>query len=292
VAIKDGTLVRVRILSTLSSHDARTGDDVRFTVANDVIAGDMTVIRRGAPAIGHVVVVEKKRRMGRPGKLAINIDSVEMITGKLVPLRANVTRKGVGHRGDIADASVRTFGLGTPVFLLVKGENVEIPAFTTLAAYVDGDVVLDHAQVTGLQPAPPVPTGLATIYVLRSQKNGDKSPPIYCGGVEIGQLRSQHYFEVRILPGEYQFQIPGLKRPIQVKAEPEKIYYLHVFPNSFLSGGYMELMDPLAGDDLLAFPGWFAHPKMDLSKGDPVKLRDTSPLPIPRDGKPNGSEAH
>ncbi len=280
--LKDGTLVRVRTLSTVTSRDAKTGDEVRFSVANDVVAGDMIVIRKGAPALGHVAMVKKKRRMGRPGQLAIKVDSVKMIDEKQVPLRVSEKKAtGIGHQYDIVDASIRTLGLGTPVLLLFKGEDADIPAFTTVAAYVDGGAVLDQSQVSSLQPPPKAPTGLATIYILRSHHDGEKAPSIYCGAFELGQLRGGHYLELQIPPGEYLFQSPGIKQTAKVKAEAEEAYYIQFYPRSFLYNGYMSLLDALAGDDLLAFPRWHADPKLDLSNTDLAKLRDTSRLPEP-----------
>ena len=188
---------------------------------------------------------------------------------------------GIGHQYDIVDASIRTLGLGTPVLLLFKGEDADIPAFTTVAAYVDGGAVLDQSQVSSLQPPPKAPTGLATIYILRSHHDGEKAPSIYCGAFELGQLRGGHYLELQIPPGEYLFQSPGIKQTAKVKAEAEEAYYIQFYPRSFLYNGYMSLLDALAGDDLLAFPRWHADPKLDLSNTDLAKLRDTSRLPEP-----------
>jgi len=287
IQVRDGTLVRVRILSTVSSRDAKSGDEIRFSVAHDVMVGDLIVIRRGASGVGHVASVQKKRRMGYGGTIAIAIDSVETITGEMLSLRAQATRNGKDAGPAMYPTAlaavdyVGTLGLGVPIMLLVKGDDVDVPAYTTFAAYVNGDTMLNNARVRSVQPAPNATTAWATIYVLRSEKRGDKSPTVYCGTLEIGQLRYQHYFEIQIPPGEYVFQSPGFKRPLQVKTETGQVYYIHFFPRALLYGGYMELADPLAADDLLAFPGWHADEKVDLSKADPAKLLDTSPLPKP-----------
>jgi hypothetical protein len=274
--LKDGILVRVRIRSDVSSRYAKSGDKLEFSVANDVIVGDLICIRRGASAFGHVATVQKKGRMGRGGKLGISVDSVETISGNAVPLRAAEKRQGGGSGVSVIDA-VGT--LGAPIFVLMKGEDAKIPALTTLAAYVNGEIAMDEVQVRGLQPAPTPPTGLSTVYVLRSEKDGEKSPSIYCGSVEVGHLIGAHYLHVQIPPGEYQFQSPGFEYPVRINAEPDQAYYIHFFANRFLVGGWMVLMEPLAGDDLVAFLGTKAESKADLSKADLPRLRDATPLP-------------
>jgi hypothetical protein len=97
--------------------------------------------------------------------------------------------------------------------------------------------------------------------------------------VEIGHLSRGHYLAVQVPPGEYQLQSPGFKHPALVKAEAEKAYYVQFFATRFLVGGSMVIMEPLAGDDMAAFLGAQAELKVDLSKADPARLRDTAPLP-------------
>lgn len=276
--LKDGTPVRVRMLSSISSGTAKVDDKIGFSVASDVIAGDLVVIRRGAAAMGRVGAVQKKRRRGRAGNVAIEISSVDMITGATVPLRAKETRHGNGLELDIADASIRSFGLGAPIFLLFKGQDVEVSAGTTFTAYVDGDVPLDRARLGDLQPTPKPATGLATVYLFRSETRGDKLPPIYCGAVEVAKLGGQHYVEAQIPPGEYLFRSPSIKKTIRLKAEAEQTYYIHFYPNAFLSPGTMDLADPPQSEDFMASPGWRADPKVNLSEADPAKLSDTTPL--------------
>src|SRR5882672_2627868 len=76
--LEDATPVRMRINRTVSSADAQVNDTVDFEVLDDVKVKDVIVVRRGSMAWGTVTEAQPKRRMGRGGKLNINIDNVKL----------------------------------------------------------------------------------------------------------------------------------------------------------------------------------------------------------------------
>src|SRR5207249_3004354 len=80
--LQDGTPVRLRIKRTVSSADARMGDNVDFEVLDEIKVADVVVVPKGGLALGTVTQVEQKKRMGRGGKLNINIDHVRLIDGE------------------------------------------------------------------------------------------------------------------------------------------------------------------------------------------------------------------
>jgi hypothetical protein len=67
--LHDGTPLGLRLPRNFSSADANTGDRVDFEVLEDVKVGDVTIVARGATALGTVTEAQAKRRMGRGGKL-------------------------------------------------------------------------------------------------------------------------------------------------------------------------------------------------------------------------------
>jgi len=104
------------------------------------------VIPRGGTAWATVTEAQPKRRMGRAGKLNINIDNVRLASGEKVALRAVKDVKGGGHQGAITGAIVATsivFFPAAPLFLLVHGKDITIPKGTEITAYINGDVPLD-----------------------------------------------------------------------------------------------------------------------------------------------------
>src|SRR5882724_2764706 len=147
--LEDATPVRMRINRTVSSGDAQVNDTVDFEVLDDVKVKDAIVIARGGMAWGTVTEAQPKRRMGRGGKLNINIDNVKLVSGEKVALRAIKDVKGGGHQGAITGAIVATsivFFPAAPLFLLVHGKDITIPKGTEITAYINGDIPLDQKK--------------------------------------------------------------------------------------------------------------------------------------------------
>jgi hypothetical protein len=87
-SLQDGTPVRLRLDRTVSSASAHVGETVDFEVTEPVIDQNVVVIPKGAVALGRVTKVEAKRRFGRAGALELSIDSVRLLDGRNLPLRA------------------------------------------------------------------------------------------------------------------------------------------------------------------------------------------------------------
>jgi hypothetical protein len=283
--LKDGTPVRLRTTTFISSKNAKQGDEVRFRVAENVKVGDLVVVQRSAVAVGLVASVHRSRRRGIAGKISLEIRTVDLINGKTAPLRAQESRKGRGHSGEIADTALNypAGPLVAPFALLLHGEEVEIPPNTVFIAHVDGDLPLDQSELQRVQPPLPPATGLATVYILRPQVPPTISPPVYCGLIEIGKLRKGEYVAVRVLPGDYLFQSTDPKRKVQLKVEAEQTYYLALNVSYWGSKGLVELVDKDRGDDAVAVLAPSAtQPQLDLSSADQEKLHSTSPPPQPK----------
>lgn len=144
--IEDATPVKLRINRTVSSADAQVNETVDFEVLEEVKIHEVTVIPRGGTAWGTVTEAQPKRRMGRGGKLNINIDNVRLTSGEKVALRAVKDVKGGGHQGAMTGAIVATsivFFPAAPLFLLMHGKDITIPKGTEITAYINGDIPLD-----------------------------------------------------------------------------------------------------------------------------------------------------
>ena len=133
----------------MTSKDARVDDRVDFEVLEDVKVGDVIVIERGAMAIATVTEAHPKRRMGRAGKLHMNIDYVRLASGEKVPLRAVKGGSGGNHIAVMTGAMVATgivFFPAAPLFLFMHGKDITIPKGTEVTAYVAADTPLDPAK--------------------------------------------------------------------------------------------------------------------------------------------------
>jgi PEGA domain len=147
----DGTPVKLRLNRTMSSADAKTGETVDFEVLEDVKVGVIVVVPRGGIAWDTVTEAHPKRRVGRGGKLSINIDSVRLVTGEKAALRAIKETQGAGRAGAMTGAIVASgilFFPAAPFFLFMKGKDITIPKGTEITAYINGDISFDPKKFT------------------------------------------------------------------------------------------------------------------------------------------------
>lgn len=148
--LMDGTEIKLRLAETISSADAHVGQTVPFEVIEDISVQGVTVIPKGAAALATVTTAEAKKRMGRGGKLDVNIDSTRLTTGEKIQLRAVKNTKGGGHVGVMTGAMVATgivFFPAAPLFLFMHGKDITIPKGTEISAFVQGDTKLDMAKL-------------------------------------------------------------------------------------------------------------------------------------------------
>ena len=147
--LAEDTPVRLKLTRMMSSKDAKVNEKVDFEVLEDVRVGDTTVIQRGGLAIATVTEARNRRRLGRSGKLNMNIDYVQLTSGDKVSLRAIKGGTGGTRTAAMTGAMVATgivFFPAAPLFLFMKGKNIEIPKGTEITAYIAADTPLDPTR--------------------------------------------------------------------------------------------------------------------------------------------------
>lgn len=145
----DGTPVKLRLSETISSSDAKVGQEVPFEVVEDVKVDGVVVLPKGATAIANVTEANHKRSMGRAGKLNVTISYARLSDNEKLALRAVKESKGGGHVGAMTGAMVATavvFFPAAPLFLFIHGKDITIPQGTEITAFVEGDMHLDMAH--------------------------------------------------------------------------------------------------------------------------------------------------
>jgi hypothetical protein len=150
--LSEDTPIRLRLGRTISSSTENLNDKVDFDVLEAVKVGDVIVIPQGAKAIATVTEAKKKGRMGKAGKLNVNIDYVQDAIGDKIPLRAVKGGSGGSHTGAMTGAIVATsilFFPAAPFFLFMHGKDITIPKGTEITAYVAADTALDRAKFAG-----------------------------------------------------------------------------------------------------------------------------------------------
>ncbi len=144
----DGTPVKLRLAQTISSADAKTGQQVSFEVVEDIKLQGLIVIPKGSAALATVTEADHKKSMGRGGKLNLNIDSVRLADGEKATLRAVEGGKGGGHTGAMTGAIVATsilFFPAAPLFLFIHGKDITLAKGLETTAFVDGDMTVNLA---------------------------------------------------------------------------------------------------------------------------------------------------
>jgi hypothetical protein len=147
--IEDGTPVKLRLTRNLSSGTDKKGDTVDFEVLEDVSVQGLIVAPRGGVAWATITDAQPKRRMGRGGKLDVNIDTLRLRDGEKIALRAVKDNKGGGHVGAMTGAMVATgivFFPAAPLFLFMHGKDIDIPKGTEITAYVAGNIPLEKSK--------------------------------------------------------------------------------------------------------------------------------------------------
>jgi hydrogenase maturation factor len=169
--LSEDTPVRLKLSRTMSSKDATLNEKVDFEVLEDVKVGDVVVVQHGGMAIATVTEAQHKRRMGRAGKLNLNIDYVQLVSGDKVPLRAVKGGSGGNHTGAMTGAIVATsivFFPAAPFFLFMHGKDITIPKGTEITAYVAADTPLEPAQFTtsaSVLPPNSIPSEITTVSI-------------------------------------------------------------------------------------------------------------------------------
>src|SRR5256714_11184782 len=147
--LTEDTPVKLKLTRTMSSHDAKVDEKVDFEVLEDVKIGDVVVVQHGGMAIATVTEAKPKGRMGKAGKLNMNIDYVQLVSGEKVSLRAVKGGKGGNHTAAMTGAIVATsilFFPAAPFFLFMHGKDITIPKGTEVTFFVTGRPPLDPAR--------------------------------------------------------------------------------------------------------------------------------------------------
>jgi hypothetical protein len=204
--LMDGTPVKLRLSETMSSANAKVGQEVPFEVVEDVTVDGVVVLPKGATAIGTVTDCNPKRSMGRAGKLDISISYARLADQEKVALRAMQENKGGGHVGAMTGAIVATsivFFPAAPLFLFMHGKDITIPQGTEITAFVEGDMHLDMARFNAVPPAPPNAAPAAATQVSVVVESTPPGADIEVDGAFVGNTPST----VSVAPGSHQIAV-------------------------------------------------------------------------------------
>jgi hypothetical protein len=281
--LDDATPVLLRTKEELSSGTAKVGDRVPFRVTEDVKAGGLLVIQRGAEAWGVVTAVEPKKRKGKAGSLQIAIQSTQLLTGESAPLRAEQHVKGAGGSMGLDMLQAASSGILLPVvpfLLLEKGKDALLPAGTKFTAYMNGDVPVDRTAFERVQPVMVPRVGPATVTMFRGRPPRAilNQPSVYCGKIALARLRYGGYLKVELPLGTYSFR-PSNGQVLELHLEEGQHVYLkmQIIVHGFSSEWHLAQVPSGEGADELA--GLRELSGNDVAKVSDAALADLQAMP-------------
>lgn len=141
------TLVKIKLTQPLESKKNKVGDPVAFEVAEDVYAGGMLVLPKGAPGKGRLTKVEQAQNFGRDAKMEAAFETVEALDMTAVAtLLGEKAKKETQSMAAAAGAGVAGMILLGPIGVVgaafVHGKNITIPTGTTLYIQTQNDTEL------------------------------------------------------------------------------------------------------------------------------------------------------
>jgi hypothetical protein len=171
LSIPSGTVIDVRLSTTVRTNTYLDGDVIAFEVAQPVVARGVVVIEKGAFAKGRVVKSKRARTFGKGGDLFFLINEVTAVNGSRIPVQLNYRFKGVNDHArtnteiitTAAVVGLGTYGIGAPVGILIgffrKGAEVVQPEGKLFEVRVSGTFSLGDGE---LASTPAAGAGTAT----------------------------------------------------------------------------------------------------------------------------------
>lgn len=133
VSLPAQSLVKVQLLKTIDSGQAKVGDEVVYEVVEDVVVEGRVVIPTGVRGTATVTEVASAGRLGKDGRVVVDFGRLTSLDGTRIKLRVDETATEKNKSLELAaGASMAGIVLLGPVGLVggyfVRGKDVKIEA--------------------------------------------------------------------------------------------------------------------------------------------------------------------
>lgn len=179
VELPANTVFKISLNEDVNTKTNAVGDEVHFTVQEDVLAGDVLVLPKGAQGSGVITKVAGPRSFGRSGSLEISFNQVFSIDDESIPtVLGNESKDKLKKEAAAVGASaLGAMALG-PVGLIggffVKGNDVDMPAGTELYIQTQETVQTRGMKLTAGAPGSKPSTHLGPSAV--KEETSDAAP--------------------------------------------------------------------------------------------------------------------
>lgn len=135
VTVNKDSLLKVKLVTPLTTRTNRSGDIVAFQVSEDVYVDEHLIIPKGAQGVGKVTKVEGARNFGRDAQLQISFDTVAAMDGSSLSTvlgeKAKLENKSLATAAGASVAGMIILGpIGIVGGAFVHGKDITIPAGT------------------------------------------------------------------------------------------------------------------------------------------------------------------
>lgn len=156
VNVPANTLVKISLITPVSSKNIKKGDIIQYQVAEDVVQNGMLIFAKGAPGEGTVTKVEPARNFGRDAEVVIDFRTARAVDGTTVDMMlGEESRKEMKTMAMAAGASIAGIVVLGPIGVVagafVNGKNINLPAGTELYIQTKGDTTLYGIPTTTQQ---------------------------------------------------------------------------------------------------------------------------------------------
>jgi len=145
MVLHDATPIRLRLTRELTFSNVKAGDMVDFEIADDYRIDGLLVMAHGARATATITEAEPKTRMGRGGKLGVRLNSIPLVNGNQIPIRAT-SKPRSEHAKVAAAASEAIVKPEAPALLFTYARDESFPEGTAISVYTEGENKLDAAK--------------------------------------------------------------------------------------------------------------------------------------------------
>lgn len=144
IKLNANTPVMIKCDETITTNDVVNGSTVKFSVLQDVKNNNgVVIIRAGEPVTAQITFAKQRGRIGGSGQLTVSDFHTTAVDGTYVPLSGTVS-----HNPD--DKMALSICLGVficPLFLLMRGEDAQLPAGTTRTSYTAADIYINATNL-------------------------------------------------------------------------------------------------------------------------------------------------
>jgi hypothetical protein len=288
--LPNGKLIRLLLTEPISSKMVKAGDTVRFQVLGDVKVDNLVVIGNKAPASATITAAHPAGMAWRSGALELRMDTVALVDHQWVPLQAQNQAKGTKTDAAYAwtNAVVQSQGLAIlflPFAPLQHGHQAILPRGTVFAAETKAEALLDRATVEASQPGlAERKHGDAWVTIYYPRLGSSPSFHVWCGLVQVGQMRKGHKLTVHLPPGKYVFRLDerGMRVPLEAEDGREAYLKVDATPSGYPPGNWSHVLSLVEHDvgeiESVDFVPAAAKDAPDVSKLDLAQLQAEPPL--------------